>query len=180
MSTQVPGGPIRRGDLSALRFQCEPSCPWCLSILAEHAQDARGDQCDGCSRTLDAIELVQPRCLVDRAHRVTTRVSQHMYLQLDRIQQRTEAWIQRSWRAGRWSPNAVINAEGEIIDARLRAGLMPTAITRDLSWGVPVPAKEGDNDQAMKGKVLCTRATSPRPTLRIDVSHRRLGAPFLT
>jgi methionyl-tRNA synthetase len=77
-----------------------------------------------------------------------------MYLKLNEIQPRTEGWIKQSWMAGRWSPNSVINNEGEIIDARMKSGLLPTPLTRDLSWGVPVPI-EGEDVHGMKGKVLC-------------------------
>ena len=126
----------------------EGICPHCSY------EDARGDQCDGCSRTLDAIELIKPRCLVNKTHTVTTRTSAHMYLKLDTIQPRTEEWIKQSWKAGKWSPNAVVNADGDIIDARLKKGLLPTPLTRDLSWGVPVPVDVGDSF-GMKGKVLC-------------------------
>lgn len=125
----------------------EGICPHC------GFEDARGDQCDGCSRTLDAIELIKPRCLVDKTHVVTTKTSAHMYLKLDAIQPRTEEWIKKSWKAGKWSPNAVINGDGEIIDARLKNGLMPTPLTRDLKWGVPVPI-EGEDTFGMAGKVL--------------------------
>jgi methionyl-tRNA synthetase len=124
-------------------------------------QDARGDQCDGCSRTLDAIELINPRCFINRDHKVTTRVSSHMYLRLDKLQPRIEEWIKASWKAGKWSPNAVISREGEIIDARMKSGLLPTAITRDLTWGVPVPVGDKD-DQEMRGKVLCMSLLSVR------------------
>ena len=138
--------------LNSFRFLAdryvEGICPHC------GYGDARGDQCDGCSRTLDAIELIKPRCLVDKTHTVTTRTSAHMYLKLDAIQSRTEEWIKQSWKTGKWSPNAVVNAEGEIIDARLKNGLLPTPVTRDLKWGVPVPI-EGDNNLGMNGKVLC-------------------------
>lgn len=117
-------------------------------------QDARGDQCDGCSRTLDAVELNEPRCLIDKTHKVTTKISVHMYLKLDVIQPRTEEWIKQSSKVGKWSQNAVVNHEGEIIDARLKSGLLPTPLTRDLSWGVPVPV-EGEDEHGMRGKVLC-------------------------
>ncbi len=118
-------------------------------------QDARGDQCDICSRTLDAIELINPRCLVNKTHKVVARESAHMYVKLDAIQQRTEEWIKQSYKEGNWSPNSVINADGELIDARLKQGLRPSPVTRDLTWGVPVPVKDEDEDQSMKGKVLC-------------------------
>lgn len=57
-----------------------------------------------------------------------------------------------------WTGNAVISAQGEIVDWRLRAGLKPSPITRDLKWGVPVPqvpSVEGEEDDEMDGKVFC-------------------------
>lgn len=108
-----------------------------------------------CGRTLDAVELIDPRCLVNGTHTVTTRSSGHMYIKLDALQSRTEEWIRRSWKEGKWSPNAVINGDGELIDARLRGGLRPSPVTRDLTWGVPVPKTGGVDDEEMKGKVMC-------------------------
>ncbi|KIY43947.1 methionyl-tRNA synthetase [Fistulina hepatica ATCC 64428] len=125
----------------------EGICPHC------GYEDARGDQCDSCTRTLDPIELIKPRCMVDKTHIVTRKVSAHMYLRLNAIQPRTEEWIKRSWKLGKWSPNSVINAEGEIIDPRLKCGLIPAPLTRDLSWGVPVPV-EGEDKDGMGKKVL--------------------------
>ncbi|TDL14426.1 methionyl tRNA synthetase [Rickenella mellea] len=126
----------------------EGTCPNC------GADDARGDQCDTCSRTLDAIELINPRCLVNKTHRIVSKESAHMYVRLDEIQPRTEEWIKGSWKAGNWSPNAVINADGHLVDARLKSGLRPSPVTRDLQWGVPVPNLEGQDNQEMRGKVL--------------------------
>ena len=77
-----------------------------------------------------------------------------MYLKLNDVQPRTEEWIKKSWKAGKWSPNSVINSDGEIIDARVKGGLKPTPLTRDLTWGVPVPI-DGEDEFGMKGKVLC-------------------------
>ncbi|KAJ2922547.1 hypothetical protein H1R20_g14536, partial [Candolleomyces eurysporus] len=125
----------------------EGICPHC------GYEDARGDQCDGCSKTLDAVELVKPRCLVNPTHKVTTKLSSHMYLRLNAIQPQTEEWIKKSWKKGKWSPNAVVNADGDIIDSRLKSGLQPTPLTRDLKWGVPVPI-EGEDVHGMGGKVL--------------------------
>ncbi|KAI0784527.1 methionyl-tRNA synthetase [Abortiporus biennis] len=135
------------GKFLADRF-VEGTCPNC------GADDARGDQCDACSRTLDAIDLINPRCLIDKSHKVITRESAHMYIKLDAIQPRTEEWIKKSWKEGKWSPNSVINADGEIVDARLKQGLHPSPVTRDLTWGVPVPATGSEDDAIMKGKVL--------------------------
>ncbi|CAG7847844.1 Probable methionine--tRNA ligase, cytoplasmic; AltName: Full=Methionyl-tRNA synthetase; Short=MetRS [Serendipita indica DSM 11827] len=126
----------------------EGTCPYCSY------PDARGDQCDGCSRTLDAIELINPRCVDNTSHKVVTKASTHMYLRLDAIQPKTEAWIKQSWKKGKWAPNAVINTQGEIIDSRLKLGLKPSAITRDLKWGVPVPAGGGVDEQGTESKVI--------------------------
>lgn len=138
----------------------EASCVLSISacITDKITQDARGDQCDLCSRTLDAIELIKPRCMVNKDHKVTTRTSTHNYLKLNEIQPRTEEWIKKSWKAGHWSPNSVINANGEIVDARVKAGLLPTPLTRDLKWGVKVPI-DSEEDKAMEGKVLCKAYT---------------------
>ncbi|KAF8485914.1 methionyl-tRNA synthetase [Russula ochroleuca] len=127
----------------------EGICPHCNS------DDARGDQCDTCGRTLDAVELINPRCILDKTHKVVTRISAHMYVRLDKIQPQTENWIKESWRKGKWSPNSVINSEGVLIDARLKSGLRPSPVTRDLKWGVPVPVADDDPDQEMKEKVFC-------------------------
>ncbi|KAI0729228.1 methionyl-tRNA synthetase [Fomitopsis betulina] len=124
----------------------EGTCPHC------GADDARGDQCDVCARTLDAIDLINPRCLISREHTVTTKSSAHMYVKLDVLQPKTEAWVKRRWALGKWSPNAVINHEGEIVDARMRSGLRPSPVTRDLTWGVPVPTVDNEDDHGMKGK----------------------------
>ncbi|KAF5367391.1 hypothetical protein D9758_003756 [Tetrapyrgos nigripes] len=126
----------------------EGTCPHC------GYDDARGDQCDGCSRTLDAVELIKPRCLIDKSHKVVTRTSTHMYIKLDVLQPKTEEWIKKSWKKGKWSPNSVINADGEIVDARMKAGLIPAPLTRDLTWGVPVPPLGTPEDEVMTGKVL--------------------------
>ncbi|KIK45204.1 hypothetical protein CY34DRAFT_78284 [Suillus luteus UH-Slu-Lm8-n1] len=126
----------------------EGICPNCSYV------DARGDQCDGCSRTLDAIDLIEPRCLIDKTHNVIARSSSHMYFKLDAAQPALEDWIKKSWKKGKWSPNATINADGEIVDARMKSGLKPTPVTRDLAWGVPIPPLGREDDEEMSGKVL--------------------------
>ena len=79
-----------------------------------------------------------------------------MYVRFNQLQPRTEEWIKKSWKEGKWSPNAVINGEGKLIDARLKDGLRPSPVTRDLTWGVPVPHVDGTQHEGMESKVLCT------------------------
>ena len=78
-----------------------------------------------------------------------------MYVRFNQLQPRTEEWIKKSWKEGKWSPNAVINGDGELIDARLKGGLRPSPVTRDLTWGVPVPHVDSKDHEGMEGKVLC-------------------------
>ncbi|KAG7089532.1 hypothetical protein E1B28_011206 [Marasmius oreades] len=139
-------------------------CEGCAKFLADRFvegicpncgyEDARGDQCDNCGRTFDAIELLKPRCLVNKTHSVVAKTSTHMYLKLDALQPRIEKWIKESARKGKWSPNTTINHDGEIIDARMQQGLRPTPLTRDLTWGVPTPPLGTPEDEVMKGKVF--------------------------
>jgi len=155
---------LLKNDYLEKQIKDQTYCEGCSKFLADRfvegtcphcgADDARGDQCDVCGRTLDAVELINPRCLINKTHIITTRSSAHMYVKLDALQPKTEAWLRKSWKEGKWSPNAVINADGEIIDARLKNGLRPSPVTRDLTWGVPVPVVEGQDAQGMEGKVL--------------------------
>ncbi|KAE9394432.1 methionyl-tRNA synthetase [Gymnopus androsaceus JB14] len=135
------------GRFLADRF-VEGICPHCKY------EDARGDQCDSCSRTLDAIELINPRCLVNKTHKVVARTSTHMYVKLDTLQPQLEKWIKSAAKRGKWSPNSIINSDGEIIDARMKSGLIPAPLTRDLAWGVPVPPLGRPDDEVMQTKVL--------------------------
>ena len=101
-----------------------------------------------------------------------------MYVRLDTIQPRTEEFVKRSWKAGGWSSNSVINNDGIIIDARLKGGLRPSPVTRDLTWGVPVPDIEGEDNEEMKGKVLCTPLfiiSTEAHTLICPVSYQTSG-----
>lgn len=154
---------LQKHDLLEKQTKDQTYCEGCQKFLADRfvegtcphcgADDARGDQCDSCARTLDAIDLINPRCLIDSSHKVVAKSSAHMYIKLDVIQPRTEEWIKKSWKEGKWSPNAVINGDGEIIDARLKGGLRPSPVTRDLQWGVEVPV-DGEDKDGMAGKVL--------------------------
>ncbi|GJE88672.1 methionyl-tRNA synthetase [Phanerochaete sordida] len=155
---------LKKNNLLEKQTKAQTYCSGCEKFLADRfvegtcphcgADDARGDQCDSCAKTLDAIDLINPRCLINREHKVIAKDSVHMYVRLDEIQPRTEAWIKKSYKEGNWSPNSVINADGELVDSRLKSGLRPSPLTRDLTWGVPVPVAEDDEDQSMKGKVL--------------------------
>ncbi|KAJ2778636.1 methionine--tRNA ligase mes1 [Coemansia javaensis] len=105
----------------------EGTCPHCAY------DDARGDQCDKCGKLLDAVDLVNPRCKLD-GNRPILRNSRHLFLDLDKLQPRCEAFVDRASKEGAWSANTIAITRGW-----LNEGLRGRCITRDLKWGVPVP-----------------------------------------
>ena len=109
----------------------EGICPLC-----SHDQ-ARGDQCDSCGRTLDSKDLVMPRCALCG----TTpefRESEHLFLKLSAFQQPLLEWVRQQ---SHWRPN-VLNFTRRFLED----GLKDRAITRNLTWGIPVPM-EGYDDK---------------------------------
>lgn len=89
----------------------------CLS----YSQDARGDQCDKCAGTFSSpTELEQPRCKRDKTHKLTTKPSTHSCLRLDLLQPRLEEFLQKTRKENQWANNAVILANGEIVEPRMK------------------------------------------------------------
>ncbi|WVQ83049.1 methionine-tRNA ligase [Cryptococcus sp. DSM 104549] len=129
----------------------EGTCPQC------GYDDARGDQCDKCSLTFSSpTQLLHPRCKRNKSHKLSVRPSTHACVRLDLLQPRLVDWMQKARVKGQWGTNAVITDKGEIVEPRMLGdGLRPSAVTRDLKWGVEVP-KVGnkEEDKAMEGKVI--------------------------
>ena len=108
----------------------EGTCPYC------DYHDARGDQCDKCGHTYNAIELKNPRCKLDSQAPIV-RESRHMFLDLPKLQTECEKWVEESNRRGQWSNNGYV-----ITKKWFAEGLQARCITRDLKWGTPVPLPE--------------------------------------
>ncbi|GIW12654.1 MAG: methionine--tRNA ligase [Tepidiforma sp.] len=102
----------------------EGTCPYCGYT------EARGDQCDNCGKTLDATELRDPRSKLSGA-RPVLKPSEHFFLKLSAFAEPLRAWAgaQSHWRR---------NVQNFTL-GMLNEGLRDRAITRDISWGVPVP-----------------------------------------
>lgn len=96
-------------------------------------EDARGDQCDACGKLINAIDLKNPRCNVCRTSPVV-RNSNQFFINLPKIEPKLRKWIE-TVDSG-WTHNAKT-----ITHSWLREGLKSRCITRDLKWGIPVPAK---------------------------------------
>lgn len=105
----------------------EGTCPNC-----KYTQ-ARGDQCENCGTWLNQVELIEPKCKICGATPVV-RATTHWYFPLGEFQTRLQAYIaERSKRDG-WKENVLRYCE-----SWFKEGLQDRAVTRDLSWGVPVP-----------------------------------------
>ncbi|CAL4121879.1 unnamed protein product, partial [Meganyctiphanes norvegica] len=101
-------------------------------------EDARGDQCDGCGKLINATELIKPRCKLC-SNTPQIKKSNHLFIDLPKIEGDLKEWIKKA--SPQWTSNAK-----SICETWLRDGLKPRCITRDLKWGTPVP-KEGFKDK---------------------------------
>ena len=117
----------------------EGICPKCTF------ERARGDQCDNCGATLDPTDLIEPRSKISGSTDLVTRETNHLYLLQNLMQDRIRDWVDA---ADKWPSLA-----RSIAIKWLDEGLKPRAITRDLSWGVPV-AHKGDVRPGFENKVF--------------------------
>ncbi len=103
------------------------TCPYC------GYDEARGDQCEHCGRTLDATELRNPR---SRISGVTPelRPTEHFYFRYSDFADRLGTYLES--RTG-WRPHVLNFAFGI-----LKEKLLDRAITRDLDWGVKLPVDD--------------------------------------
>lgn len=108
----------------------EGTCPRCGD------ERARGDQCDNCQSTLDALELINPRSRLSDAT-PERRKSTHFFFKLSAFTDPLREWVDRQehWR---------LNVRNFTL-GWLREGLIDRAFTRDIAWGVPVPLEGYEN-----------------------------------
>ena len=119
------------------------TCPFCGS------DNAYGDQCEGCGRAMDQTELINPISTMTST-KPELRETTHWFLRLDQLQERLADWLgtkKDPAACGAQWRNIVINQSLGRIEAE---GLPERAMTRDMTWGVPVPLDDPD----AQGKVL--------------------------
>ena len=109
-------------------------CPHC------HHEGAYGDQCEHCGSSLNATDLINPRSAITGTTPVLKETF-HWYLPLDRWEDKLKHWILDGHKE--WKTNVYGQCKSWI-----DLGLQPRAVSRDLSWGVPVPV------EGAEGKVL--------------------------
>ncbi|OON81012.1 methionine--tRNA ligase [Streptomyces tsukubensis] len=118
----------------------EGTCPHC------GYDRARGDQCEDCTRVLDPTDLLEPRSAISGSTELEVRETRHLFLLQSRLQSEVEEWVAR--QEDRWP-----QLSSSIARKWLTEGLHDRAITRDLDWGVPVPADTWP-ELAAEGKVF--------------------------
>jgi methionyl-tRNA synthetase len=111
------------------------TCPNCGD------NNAYGDQCEKCGTSLSPDELINPKSTLT-GNKPVKKLTKHWYLPLDKYENWLKEWIldghKSDWRA------SVYGQCKSWIDG----GLHQRAVTRDLDWGIKVPAEGAD------GKVL--------------------------
>ncbi len=117
-------------DAKAGRFlpdrYVEGTCPHCEKT------GARGDQCDACGKTLDAKDLKDPVSKLNPGNPITFKDTEHFFFLLSKLQPALERYVANT--AGHWRANTI-----NFTQNWLKEGLQDRAITRDLSWGIPIP-----------------------------------------
>ncbi|MGW3953086.1 methionine--tRNA ligase [Streptomyces sp. NPDC004752] len=118
----------------------EGTCPHC------GYDKARGDQCENCTRVLDPTDLINPRSAISGSTELEVRETKHLFLLQSKLENEVREWVARHDRD--WPQLA-----SSIAHKWLTEGLHDRAITRDLDWGVPVPADTWP-ELAAEGKVF--------------------------
>ena len=109
-------------------------CPHC------HNERAYGDQCEKCGSDLDPTELINPHSAINGSVPVL-KETKNWFLPLNEYEDWLKEWILQGHKE--WRPNVYGQCK-----SWLDMNLQPRAMTRDLSWGIPVPV------EGAEGKVL--------------------------
>lgn len=113
------------------------TCPVCAN------ENAYGDQCEKCGTSLSPDQLINPRSTLS-GNAPAKKLTTHWFLPLDKH----EAFL-REWILTEHKDDWKVNVLGQC-KSWMDLGLQPRAVTRDLDWGVPLPA----DVKGGEGKVL--------------------------
>jgi methionyl-tRNA synthetase len=98
------------------------SCPKC------GFKEARGDECPSCGGSFEATDLKEPRSKLTGSA-LTLRRTKHWFVRFDHFKENLRHFLaQKNWKSN------VSHFAAHYIDE-----LHPRAITRDSTWGVPIP-----------------------------------------
>lgn len=98
------------------------TCPRC------GFDSARGDECPQCGASFEATELKNPRSKLT-GKPLQRKATKHWFLLLEKFKERLNTWLETK----NWKPNVINFIKGYVDNLHARA------ITRDSTWGVPIP-----------------------------------------
>lgn len=135
------------------------TCPYC------GFERARGDECGSCGKWLDSLEIKEPKCAICGSI-PEVKSSKNWYLRLDLLQPKLKNWIDEKTH---WKENVV-----NFVKGWFNEGLRERAITRDMSWGIPVPLPNAE------GKVLYVWFDAPIGYISSTIEWaQKMGDPEL-
>lgn len=102
--------------------------------------DQNGDQCENCGKVLDSTTLLEAKSVLSGEPAVV-RETVHWFLDLSRFSTVVEEWLDGA---------TIREHTRNYVKGLLSSGLIQRSMTRDLSWGIPVPLDEPEAE----GKVL--------------------------
>lgn len=105
------------------------TCPFC------NAQDQYSDLCESCGRVPEKI--LNPKCILCGTTPVK-KESLHYFFKLSEFEGKLENWLKANENLQSDLVNYVLNW--------IKTGLQDWDITRDLSWGVPIPGKNSEDE----------------------------------
>ncbi len=139
---------LEKGHLEE-RESMQYFCPACDRFLPDRYvegkcvkcgnENSRSDQCDRCGTTFEVGEIADPICITCKG-RPEMRGTRHYFFKLTDFERPLLSYVQGNKH---WRSNVQLFTQNW-----LEAGLKDRAITRDMSWGVPVPLPGSD------GKVI--------------------------
>ena len=122
-------------------------CPKCSRFLPDRyvegicpncgAERSRSDQCDACGMTFEPGDLKEPYCTLCGSE-PEIRPTKHFFLKLSAF---TDRLIDYVADKDYWRPNVKTFTQNWLQGE----GLTDRAITRDMSWGVPIPLEGWDD-----------------------------------
>ncbi|UCG45478.1 MAG: methionine--tRNA ligase, partial [Candidatus Bathyarchaeota archaeon] len=109
------------------------TCPHC------NALEQYSDGCEECGKVLQPSEIEEPHCAICGST-PSSKESQHYFFRLSQFSKALEEWLTGN-------PHLQSEVKNYVLQW-ISAGLEDWDVTRDLTWGVPIPLSEA------KGKVL--------------------------
>jgi methionyl-tRNA synthetase len=110
------------------------TCGFCSAL------DQNGDQCENCGNVLDIESLKNPISVLS-GETATVADTVEWLLDLSRFKDVVSSWLDKA---------KIREGTRKFVTGLIDSGLVKRSMTRDISWGIPVPLEDPD----AKGKVL--------------------------